>query len=83
MHISIYFVNLEKIKHIFSSWNENLAQVAQRWADQCTFSHDSYSARKTSDFEIVGQNVYLQKISKRLESSFHKFINNFLKTLMK
>ena len=78
MHTSIYFVNSEKIKHIFfSSWTEDLAQVAQRWADQCTFSHDSYSARKTSDFEIVGQNVYLQKISKRLESSFHRFINIF------
>lgn len=21
-------------------WDDNLAEVAQRWADQCTFQHD-------------------------------------------
>ena len=47
-------------------WNEDLAQVAQKWADQCLFDHDSGSARKIPAFDKVGQNIYLQKISKRV-----------------
>ena len=27
------------------TWNENLANVAQKWADQCHFEHDEGSAR--------------------------------------
>ena len=38
-------------------WNEELAAVAQRWADQCTFGHDS--ERKKSDGTYVGQNAYI------------------------
>ena len=48
------------------SWNEDLAQVAQKWADQCLFDHDTGDARKTPQFEHVGQNIYLQKISKKV-----------------
>ena len=29
------------------SWDEDLAVVAQRWADQCKFEHDSADARYT------------------------------------
>ena len=38
-------------------WNEELAAVAQRWADQCTFGHDS--ERKKADGTYVGQNAYI------------------------
>ena len=48
------------------SWSEDLAQIAQRWADQCIFDHDEMSARATEKFAHVGQNVYLQKISKKV-----------------
>ena len=48
------------------SWSEELAQIAQRWADQCIFDHDEMSARATEKFAHVGQNVYLQKISKKV-----------------
>ncbi|XP_067138540.1 venom allergen 5-like [Centruroides vittatus] len=38
-------------------WDNELAQIAQRWADQCTEGHDQY--RNTRRFS-VGQNVALQ-----------------------
>ncbi|XP_046998606.1 venom allergen 5-like [Schistocerca americana] len=37
-------------------WDDELARIAQRWADQCTFGHDS--CRDVERF-TVGQNVYL------------------------
>ena len=37
-------------------WNTELEIIAQRWADQCTFAHDSQ--RKKLDGSSVGQNVY-------------------------
>jgi hypothetical protein len=36
-------------------WDEELAAVAQRWADQCTFGHDQ---ERSVDRFKVGQNVY-------------------------
>ena len=38
------------------SWDDELAVVAQRWADQCQFGHDS--VRDVGRFK-VGQNVYI------------------------
>ena len=38
------------------TWDNELAAVAQRWADQCQFGHDSI--RDVSRFR-VGQNVYI------------------------
>ena len=38
-------------------WNEELAVIAQRWADQCSFEHDT--ARQKTDGTWVGQNLYL------------------------
>uniref|UniRef100_T1IJR0 Cysteine-rich venom protein n=1 Tax=Strigamia maritima TaxID=126957 RepID=T1IJR0_STRMM len=38
------------------SWNEELAKVAQKWADQCVSGHDHN--RRTKIFTYVGQNVY-------------------------
>jgi len=38
------------------TWNEELAAVAQRWADQCTFGHDD--DRNKCDGTYVGQNAY-------------------------
>lgn len=37
-------------------WDEELAAVAQRWADQCQFGHDQ--VRDVGRFK-VGQNVYI------------------------
>ena len=38
-------------------WNDELAEVAQRWVDQCKFGHDSN--RAMCDGTYVGQNVYM------------------------
>jgi len=35
-------------------WNDELAEVAQRWVDQCTNGHDKN--RRTEEFSHVGQN---------------------------
>jgi len=53
-------------------WNEELANIAQRWADQCDFSHDKN--RKTLDRTYVGQNAYLGTSSQKddLESIMSK-----------
>ncbi len=37
------------------TWDEELARIAQRWADQCQFGHDQ--DRNVERFS-VGQNVY-------------------------
>jgi len=37
-------------------WNTELEAIAQRWADQCTFGHDS--TRDKLDGTSVGQNAY-------------------------
>jgi len=37
-------------------WNVELEAIAQRWADQCTFGHDS--VREKLDGTSVGQNAY-------------------------
>jgi len=42
-------------------WNSELEAVAQRWADQCTFGHDSN--RAMLDGTSVGQNAYMSMSS--------------------
>ena len=37
-------------------WNDELAAIAQRWADQCLFEHDT--SREKTDGVWVGQNLY-------------------------
>ena len=38
-------------------WNTELEEIAQRWADQCIFDHDSL--RTKQDGTQVGQNAYI------------------------
>ena len=38
-------------------WNTELEEIAQRWADQCSFGHDS--ERSKLDGTKVGQNVFI------------------------
>ncbi|CAL4060377.1 unnamed protein product, partial [Meganyctiphanes norvegica] len=40
-------------------WNDQLAEIAQRWANQCPFlQHDTYANRRTCNFPVAGQNIY-------------------------
>jgi hypothetical protein len=40
------------------TWNDNLGVVAQNWANQCLFEHDSNENRQVPGFGHVGQNIY-------------------------
>ncbi|XP_022242309.1 CRISP/Allergen/PR-1-like [Limulus polyphemus] len=44
------------------SWDKELAEVAQRWADQCNFKHDCTQCRKIERFS-VGQNLAISMSS--------------------
>jgi len=46
-------------------WNNELEEIAQRWADQCTFGHDSI--RTKMDGTAVGQNAYIGYSSVQME----------------
>ena len=40
------------------SWNDDLAQVAQNYADNCVFEHNSNRASQQSTFTSVGENLF-------------------------
>jgi len=48
-------------------WDDELAAVAQRWTDQCTFGHDGN--RDLCDGTYVGQNAATSSRSTRMEPS--------------
>ena len=71
--------NMMKLK-----WNDKLAVVAQRLADQCVFAHDKNDARLIPDFKSVGQNLYIAYSSKKkdgvpVEKSVMAWYNEVLK----
>ncbi|KAE8745993.1 hypothetical protein FOCC_FOCC007251 [Frankliniella occidentalis] len=45
-------------------WDNELATIAQRWANQCNFAHDS--CRNTLDKEYSGQNIFWEASSATL-----------------
>ena len=46
-------------------WNKELEEIAQRWADQCTFAHDHVRSKK--DGTRVGQNAYTASGTRKSE----------------
>ena len=55
-------------------WDDEIANMAQRWADQCTFGHDKN--RKVARFQ-VGQNVYQASSSRNYPIDFKNGINGW------
>ena len=51
-------------------WNNELEDIAQRWADQCDFGHDH--VRNKIDGTKVGQNAYIAFNSRKIEKEFIK-----------
>ncbi|PSN37301.1 hypothetical protein C0J52_20814 [Blattella germanica] len=49
--------NMNRLK-----WDDELSRVAQRWADQCDFKHDT--CRNVDRFGWVGQNLYKEALWK-------------------
>ncbi|XP_063994833.1 venom allergen 5-like [Diachasmimorpha longicaudata] len=56
------------------SWDEELAVVAQRWANQCHFGHDS--CRNVERFR-VGQNVAYEEWSGSYNTKLSTLVNNW------
>ena len=54
--LGLSFGCIEVTRSFQMEWDDELAVIAQRWADQCQFGHDSN--RDTSRFQ-VGQNAFL------------------------
>ena len=61
-------------------WNDELAVIAQRWADQCTFEHDE--SRHKADGTKAGQNLFLKGSSNQytFEEVRGYFLNSFVTT---
>ncbi len=55
------------------SWDDELAKVAQRWADQCLWEHDKN--KKDSRFESVGQNMASTGLSTNEAVDYIELIN--------
>jgi len=49
-------------------WDDNLATLAQNWANVCSFSHDSNSDLTSSTYGDLGQNLVLTESSKKLST---------------
>ncbi|KAF8764846.1 CRISP/Allergen/PR-1-like [Argiope bruennichi] len=71
-------------------WDDELASIAQKWADQCTFRHDCFDCRKVERFP-VGQNIYTISSTGRAESGhwkemtegFYEEVKDFDKNVIK
>jgi len=48
----------------FQTWSEELARVAQNYADMCIWSHNSGRSSQASSFYYVGENIYVKYWSK-------------------
>jgi hypothetical protein len=42
------------------SWNIELASIAQNYADQCKWAHNSDRSSASSTYSYVGENIYAQ-----------------------
>lgn len=45
------------------TWDDQLAELAQAWANQCSFSHDDYASRQTCKHSAIGQNLLIKDVT--------------------
>ena len=57
--ISMFFYSM------FQTWSDELAEIAQRWADQCEFKHDTH--RNNVDGTYVGQNARVEDMDRDID----------------
>ncbi|XP_053651802.1 uncharacterized protein [Cherax quadricarinatus] len=58
-------------------WNDELAEVAQAWANQCRLSYDGFDERRICSRKyIVGQNLYF-KLAGNLSASWPEVIHHW------
>lgn len=59
-------------------WNEDLAYVAQKWAENCEFAHDANNNRRIPGVFSVGQNAAKQQTSwAQVLSNWHGEVKDF------
>lgn len=50
MYVYIYITTIQK-------WSTELASVAQKYAEECKFSHNTHHSNQTYQFSYVGENI--------------------------
>ena len=56
-------------------WNDELAQVAQSYSDQCTFQHNSDRVSQQGSFDTVGENL---AITSESNDTYEDLFSNWL-----
>ncbi|CAG2061572.1 unnamed protein product [Timema podura] len=64
----------KRLKNKERTWDNELAQIAQRWADQCNFNHDK--CRDVDGF-LVGQNIAINYRSDKYASEISQHIDRW------
>ena len=77
MYFYTHVTCISQVEQMFQKWNDELAEVAQRWADQCTFGHDT--SRNKLDGTYVGQNAYLKGSSTKKDKATVSKLDFYLK----
>ncbi|KAH9425603.1 Peptidase inhibitor 15 [Dermatophagoides pteronyssinus] len=59
-------------------WDDELAYVAQKHANQCRFEHDCYDCRRTERYPVVGQNLYIYRTTRsKIDPDWRKVIREW------
>merc|ERR1712215_20615 len=59
-------------------WNNEIAMIAQKWANQCKFGHDQ--SRNKCDGKYVGQNVYWSSVMMKTQKEQLKGVVDAIKS---
>jgi hypothetical protein len=59
---------MNQLRMLLQVWDEELATVAQRWADKCTLAHDG--ARDVCEYRWITYLLHLQHLSETLRNSY-------------
>uniref|UniRef100_A0A482ZDZ1 U25-Liphistoxin-Lm1h_1 n=1 Tax=Liphistius malayanus TaxID=1203467 RepID=A0A482ZDZ1_9ARAC len=58
-------------------WDSNLANVAQKHAEQCVYGHDCKECRLLDGYSSVGQNAYVQYSTGNMQVDWNKAVNKW------
>jgi hypothetical protein len=54
----LMYTSLSSLLAVLQTWNDNLAELAQSYADKCVYRHNRERHNQQSDFSRVGENMY-------------------------
>ena len=62
-------------------WDEQLANVAQKYTEKCTFGHNNFRVAQQSTYSIVGENIEVTTSSESnpeaAVKSWHNEVDNY------